>query len=442
MMIQNMNMSARVMLRGVVAASGLALCSGVAMAQSASLAPTPPTPPIPPTTPAIPNPPVAALAPEEGVTKSSSWTITRTENGRAVTLEGRDNQITAQIDGKAVPAERIERDGQMVRIKDDNGAVIFEQMVIEPMTVTIMGSGSGARPGARAFAGTLGQPGARAWAIAPAAPGSGGSPFYATGEQVEQPKVMIGVELAEPDASLRGHFGWKEGEMTLVSGVYQGLPAHGAGLEPYDVIVSIDGKSPAPPDVVRSALRAKDAGQSVRMDVLHKGEKKSVTLTLEAYDRTKMYSAKVDRIASASSGGTQDIFETLAATPVAPGQAWTLNGRGGPIVGTLPGAGGKSRNQVFWKIDDNAAQHEELAKQAEEIARHADEMAKQWGQPGGAAEMNRRMEERMKKMEEMLRQMMERQNPTSPLPSVPKPGAPDTKNEKQSWRPIVRATMS
>lgn len=434
-MIQNSKMSMYSVVRGLGAACVLATCAGLAIAQSAPLAP------MAPASPALPNPPVAALAPEDGVTKSSSWTITRTENGRAVTLEGKDGQISAQIDGQAVPAERIERDGQMLRIKDDQGAVIFEQMVIEPMTVTIMGGGPGARAGARAFSGTLGQPGARAWALAPAAPGPGGSPFYAAGEPVEQPKVMIGVELAEPDASLRGHFGWKEGEMTLVSGVYQGLPAHDAGLEPYDVIVSIDGKTPAPPDVVRSALRAKNAGQSVKIDVLHKGEKKSVTLTLDAYDRAKMYSAKVDRIASASSGGTQDIFETLAATPVAPGQTWTLNGRGGPMVGTLPGADGKSRNQVFWKIDGNAAQHDELARQAEEIARQADEMARHAGQ-AGTAEMNRRMEERMKKMEEMIRQMMERQNPAGTLPNVPKPGAPDAKSEKQSWRPVARGTMS
>ena len=429
----------------VVKMAGVACCmlafAGLAVAQSGPKSPAAPASPIPS------NPPAAALAPEEhalGVTKSSSWTITRTENGRSVTLQGKDGTITAQVDGKDVPAERLERDGDTVRIKDDAGAVIFEQVVLEPaMATTIDGGPVVIRefaPRGRVFGGSGAQPGARAWAIAPrASGGAGGSPFGAmVGEPVEQPKVMIGVQLAEPDASLRGHFGLKDGESTLVSGVYEGLPAHSAGLEPYDIIVAVEGQEAASPAAVRKALRAKDAGQSVQMDVLHKGVRRSVTLKLEAYDGAKMNAAKVNAIAQVG-GDADDIFQTLSA---APGQTWTFSRQGGPMVGAVPGADGKSRNQIFWKIDGSPAQHEDLARQTEELAEkmaaQADALAKQYGQTGNTAELNRRMEDRMRKMEEMLRQMMERQNPAAP--GAPKGSEPN--NDKQSRRLVPRGMMS
>lgn len=435
-MCTNMRTKNTLLRMGMIGA--LLALAGSAMAQSAPAAPAAPAQPLPA------NPPAAALAPQDnavGVMYMSSWAITRSENGRTITLEGKDGNITAQVDGKAVPVERVERDGNTVRIKDESGAVIFDQVVIEPTIATGVGGAAGGpviirevNPSrARSLGGMLGGSQPRAWAIAPRG-AAGGNALI--GEPVEQPKVMIGVQLAEPDASLRGHFGLKDGESTLISGVYEGLPAHAAGLEPYDIIVAVEGQATASPDSVRGALRSRDPGQSVRLDVLHKGERKSIALTLAAYDQAKMESAKVNAIAAA--GNADDIFQTLSVTPGAPGQAWSFSRQGGPMVGAVPGADGKSRNQIFWKIDGNAAQHEELARQAQELAEkvaaQADAMAKQYGQTGNAAELNKRMEERMRKMEEMIRQMMERQNPGSPVP--------EKKDDKQSRRTFSRATMS
>jgi hypothetical protein len=112
----------------------------------------------------------------------------------------------------------------------------------------------------------------------------------------EAPKVMIGIQMAQPDRSLAGHFGLKEGEATMVSGVYEGLPASGAGLSPYDIIVAVDGKTPAGQEDIRRALGDKDAGKRVKLTVIQKGERRDVSITLEKYDQDKLSSAKLNGI--------------------------------------------------------------------------------------------------------------------------------------------------
>ncbi|MCA9295044.1 MAG: hypothetical protein KC983_00975, partial [Phycisphaerales bacterium] len=70
----------------------------------------------------------------------------------------------------------------------------------------------------------------------------------------EPPKVMLGVHLDRPSEAVMYHLGLDRSACTMLSGIYEGLPAYEAGLRQYDVIVAIDGHAPAGPDDVRAVL--------------------------------------------------------------------------------------------------------------------------------------------------------------------------------------------
>src|SRR5690606_17521171 len=99
----------------------------------------------------------------------------------------------------------------------------------------------------------------------------------------EQPRVMVGITMADVTEPLREHLGLKEGEATMVDVVIEGLPAHRAGLRRGDVIVAIDGKTPATPEKLREALRDKEPGDTLELRIVQKGQEKTVRLELDKY---------------------------------------------------------------------------------------------------------------------------------------------------------------
>ncbi len=386
----------------VLALVGLA--SG-ALAQSPAVAPEPPMPPAGVTT-----------------SSSSSWTMSTSENGRTVSVSGKDGTITAEIDGKQVPADRIVHKGSLVQIKDDKGDILWESEV----------------PGSDAVA-TISRGGAasRSISIAPRARGphgglAAGSSLGASAiAQIETPKVMIGIQMLEPDSSIRGHLGLKENESTMVGAIYEGLPAAQAGLEPYDVIVGVAGKSPAAPEAVRKALRETEPGKSVSFDVIHHGQKKTVTVTVEKYDGEKLEKAKVNAIAASSGLPSATAIAGMPGEDNNAPMSWSWStGGGNPLVGTIPGQGGKPGKAItLWH--NNAANSQEMAEQLRELAQHAKAQAEHaqaqaeqlreqmqfQGLSGGMGgfgpgnmDLNKLMEERMKRMEEMMQKMMEQRN--------------------------------
>jgi hypothetical protein len=389
-----------------ISAAGLflALVGSACTAQAQS--PTPPAPP------AAPLPPVTAGS----SSSAAAWSMSTTENGRTVKVEGKNGAITAEVDGKPVPADRLVRKGSSIIIKDEKGETIFESeapdMDTSSRTYIFNHRGPGdisVSPHSRSRGGlTFNDPNDRAVRI-----------------QMDPPTVMIGVQLLEPDSSLRGHLGLKEDETTMVSAVYEGLAAAQAGLEPYDIIVGVNGKTPAPPVAVRKALRDAEAGKPVSLDIVHRGQKKTISVTPEKYDPEKLEKAKVNAIAAASNipGGSGAMD---------PDQGWW--GQGGAVpkafVGTFPGQPGKSitlwRNWAGGGDEDMAKHIQELTKRAREQAEQAQAQAELLreqiqhlhggvGAPG-MIDMNKLMEDRMKKMEEMLQKIMEGQKNTAPAP--------------------------
>ncbi len=102
---------------------------------------------------------------------------------------------------------------------------------------------------------------------------------------------MLGIHLAEPGKALPRHLGLEPGSTTMISGLYEGLPAHDAGLDQFDIITAIDGQTPADPHSIHEALADKEPGETVTLSVIHEGRAGEVVVTLAAFDADAMHSA-------------------------------------------------------------------------------------------------------------------------------------------------------
>jgi S1-C subfamily serine protease len=101
--------------------------------------------------------------------------------------------------------------------------------------------------------------------------------------------VTIGVEAASGSAtpasqgSARPYLGVELGNAgggALVEFVEPGTPAADAGLQPGDVITSIDGSSVSDEDAAASAINARRPGQQITLGVDRLGQRITITATL------------------------------------------------------------------------------------------------------------------------------------------------------------------
>jgi hypothetical protein len=191
-------------------------------------------------------------------------TAHRSFEGHTLEVRIDDDEVSVALDGEKVPADRIRREGGRIVILDKDGREMRDLWI-----------GTADAPFAPHFEGFEG------WKHAlPAEPGA-----------VEEPKVMIGVVLEEAGPALAHHLGLEPGTATMLARVYEGLAADRAGLEQYDVITAIDGKSPADPAAVRAALAGHAPGDVVRLKAISRGREKTIEVQLEAFDRQRLAAA-------------------------------------------------------------------------------------------------------------------------------------------------------
>lgn len=182
-----------------------------------------------------------------------------------------DGDISVKVDGEEIPADRIIRgDDERIIILDDDGNEI-----------EVFGGHSGDGDRARRFRLRFGP--------------RGDAPRGLRGPQFEidglHPKVMLGIHLAEPGKALQRHLGLEAGSTTMISALYEGLPAHDAGLDQFDIITAIDGQTPADPHSIHEALADREPGETVTLSVIHEGRAGEIVVTLEAFDADAMQSA-------------------------------------------------------------------------------------------------------------------------------------------------------
>lgn len=90
----------------------------------------------------------------------------------------------------------------------------------------------------------------------------------------------LGVETMSLGDQLAEYFQVPDGRGALVTRVMKDTPAEKAGLEAGDVIVAVDGKDVDDSGDLRGRIRDHEPGDSVKIDVIRKGESRTLNATL------------------------------------------------------------------------------------------------------------------------------------------------------------------
>lgn len=201
-------------------------------------------------------------------------------DGDSVQVTIVNDEIKVVRNGKAVPPERVRRDGDMVRIVDENGQVVSEiklAFAAEPLQ----------------------------WEKATSA----------FSQPAEHPPVMLGVTMGEPDESLRAHLGLGDRPVIMLDNVMSGLPAAEAGLKRFDIIIAIEGSDDGvSPSRLLEVLKGKQPGDELKLRVLRGGQKETYAIKLRAYDEAAMSKGAPGPEAS----GLVDIMPRITTVPSAP----------------------------------------------------------------------------------------------------------------------------
>ncbi len=91
----------------------------------------------------------------------------------------------------------------------------------------------------------------------------------------------LGIELAELTPELRRHFGVDESAGVMVSKVLDDSPAARAGLKVGDIISAVEGEAVATSHGLASAIRKKEEGQSVLLEIWRDGSVSNLTAAVE-----------------------------------------------------------------------------------------------------------------------------------------------------------------
>lgn len=88
----------------------------------------------------------------------------------------------------------------------------------------------------------------------------------------------VGIQPLTPE--LAGKFGVKENEGVLVNEVFEGDPAHKAGIQPGDIILNVDGQSVDTPNTLARVIAGFIPGKKAGVEVMRDGKKKMLTIEL------------------------------------------------------------------------------------------------------------------------------------------------------------------
>ena len=259
---------------------------------AASVLAQPQPPAQPPAQPAAPSEPAARtlkgspdqpLGHAESSTKSSSSvTMIQSDGENTFKVSIVDGEVvTADVNGKAVPKDRIRQRDGTVEFLDDKGNVEHS------MKLNIGFAGGGRGGGARAW----GAPRGGVQNDNPLRVERGGRNAQKLGltmPRSEPPKVMLGVTMTNADEATLKRLGVEHQEGVFIDSVIDDLPAAKGGLLANDLVVDADGKAPLTEEILRGLLREKKPGDELKLKVLRKGESKDITVKLEAYEAEKL----------------------------------------------------------------------------------------------------------------------------------------------------------
>jgi membrane-associated protease RseP (regulator of RpoE activity) len=94
-------------------------------------------------------------------------------------------------------------------------------------------------------------------------------------------KAFLGIGVAEVPGVLAVHVGLEKGQGVLVGNVRQDSPAAKAGIEKHDILIAVDGYDVKGPRDFTRLLAERKAGDVAKLDLIQKGARKTVEVTLE-----------------------------------------------------------------------------------------------------------------------------------------------------------------
>lgn len=181
----------------------------------------------------------------------------------------------AEVDGKEIDHDRIKLKEDVVVFLSDDGKVLTEFKV----------------PGIAKW--SKGEKATLSWTTKspemPAVPDAPLPTNIRVAQLISQPKVMLGINLTEPSDAVRKQLKLADDQQAIfVEKVIDGLPAKKAGLEAYDVIVSIDGSDYANGELLSKVLREKNPGDPLKLVVLRGGDTVKIKAELAPYNADKL----------------------------------------------------------------------------------------------------------------------------------------------------------
>ena len=225
---------------------------------------------------AIPPEPMAFVV-QNGVTASSSgsgegYTQLSIDEGKGQLLVIlHDQSVTALLDGKVLPGERVVREDDKLTIRDVDGSTLYELRVIDA-------SHSLVYPYDADYFVTTSQ------GVNWMRPGGGYSTLTSTASR----RKLIGVNTASVDSALRAQLDLT-GDAFVIESVNDDMPAQRAGAQPWDVVTAIDGDPGATTEKLRGVLDAKQPGDTLGLTVLRGGKSVELKLTVEEPRATTVY---------------------------------------------------------------------------------------------------------------------------------------------------------
>lgn len=192
------------------------------------------------------------------------------ENGHDISVEQRGEKITAKIDGKDAPQSAVTVKNGTIEVRDEKGNTLLKEPWpdLEPADAITV-------------------PGVPTIVPMPTVPGV----TWTGPDGEEAPKVMLGITMNTADEDVVQQLGLPDGEYAVIESVPEGLPAAKAGLQPKDIIVSIDGQHADGPGAIREIMKDKKPGDTLAVEVVRKGARVKTNVSLEAFDgrRFKAY---------------------------------------------------------------------------------------------------------------------------------------------------------
>ena len=122
-------------------------------------------------------------------------------------------------------------------------------------------------------------------------------------EYGEVRRGFLGAQLQDLDPDLAGAFGITTRNGAVLVNIIEGSPAHQAGLQPGDVVTSVNGKPVANAADLRNQVGLKRIGEKVKLQVIREGKQKTVTATVAERKTVELPSdLRNERLAGATFG--------------------------------------------------------------------------------------------------------------------------------------------